>query len=104
MKEVYYHGSSSIIKVGDKILPAIETGNIREDWRKKQRDVVFYTNSLIQAQRYAWKDSLRTGDDPIVYIVEPDYETHHKIHNGEFIADSCVVVGIKDIQKKDSLI
>ena len=48
---IFYHGITTAFNLmkGDTLLPAIITGNLREDWRKKHIDKVFFTNSLLSA-------------------------------------------------------
>lgn len=50
----FYHGTSDALDISC-ILPAAETGFLREDWRKKLTDKVFLTDSLYSAQKYAKK-------------------------------------------------
>lgn len=40
----FYHGTTDLFEMS-MLLPAIETGNLREDWRKKLTDKVFFTDS-----------------------------------------------------------
>lgn len=66
----FYHGTSDALDISC-ILPAAETGFLREDWRKKLTDKVFLTDSLYSAQKYAKKACSKFGGNPVVYVVRP---------------------------------
>ena len=57
---IFYHGTTTAFNLmkGDILLPAIITGNLREDWRKKHIDKVFFTNSLLSADKFAKKTAV----------------------------------------------
>ena len=61
----YYHGTSVLgLEV---ILPPIETGNLREDFRDKFQDCVFVTNTKMSAEKYARKSDQKNGITQVVY-------------------------------------
>ena len=76
---------------GDILLPAIITGNLREDWRKKHIDKVFFTNSLLSAEKFAKKAASKYGGEPTVFIVKPKPPYYH-INTNEFIADRAIII------------
>ncbi|MBQ8571329.1 MAG: hypothetical protein IJ444_07480 [Kiritimatiellae bacterium] len=90
---VFYHGTSSIFNIRKFILPPVDTNNLREDWRKKNLDVVYITTSLLSAMRYARKASEKYGGDPIVYEVKPLGFWAHRI-DAEYIAEKALVLSV----------
>lgn len=76
----FYHGTSTALDVGQVLLPANETTVLREEFRKKLRNVVFITTSMVSAERYAKKAVQRFGGQPVVYTVKPDFDS--LIQNG----------------------
>ena len=80
---------------GDTLLPAIITGNLREDWRKKHIDKIFFTNSLLSAEKFAKKAANKYGGEPIVFIVKPKLPYYH-INTNEFIADRAIIIDKKE--------
>ena len=58
VRPTFYHGTSSVLEIGKELLPPMYTGNLREDWRKNNQDVVYMTTSLDSAKRYAKKHVL----------------------------------------------
>lgn len=86
----FYHGTSSELKI-ETLLPALETGILREDWRKTLCDKVFFTDSLMSAQGYAKKAARKFGGDPVVYEVCPKGEVWH-LHNNEYVASAAEIV------------
>lgn len=89
----FYHGTTTYfgLKVGDNLLPAIETGNLREEWRKKLCDKVFFTISPLSAYKFAKKATDRYGGNPVVFIVKPIGEWLH-INTNEYIADRAKII------------
>lgn len=73
MKIKYYHGTSTSNNIRNKILPPVESGNIREDFRTYNRDLVYLTDSFSQALKYAVKACDTFGGDPIVFECIPKY-------------------------------
>ena len=61
----FYHGTSDVFDIKE-LLPAIETGNLREEWRKKLTNKVFFTNSLLSAEVFAKKAAQKYGGNPVV--------------------------------------
>ena len=92
-----YHGTSDIFSI-KKILPPIESGNLREEWRTKIRDKVFITPSILSAEKFARKAALKFGGNPIVYEVCPHGQVDN-INNNEFICDSADIIRVEEILK-----
>lgn len=82
----FYHGTTTHfgLTVGDELLPAIETGNIREEWRKKLCDKVFFTTSPLSAYD-------KYGGDSIVFIVKPIGGYLH-INTNEYISSKAKIM------------
>ena len=66
----FYHGTTDMFNM-KMIKPAQQTNNLREEWRKKLINKVFFTTSLMSAQKYAKKAAKKYGGNPIVYKVKP---------------------------------
>ena len=94
---IFYHGTTTAFNLmkGDILLSAIITGNLREDWRKKHIDKVFFTNSLLSAEKFAKKAANKYGGKPIVFIVKPKPPYYH-INTNEFIADRAIIIDKKE--------
>lgn len=90
--EIFYHGTSDNCNVKKIILPPIYTKNLREEWRKRYINKVFFTTSLLSAENYAKKACKKYGGNPVVYIVKPIGQYFNRI-NCEYIADKARVVG-----------
>ena len=88
----FYHGTSDILDVKKMILPPIQTKNLREEWRKKYVDKVFFTTSLLSAENYAKKACKKYGGNPVVYIVKPIGQYFNRM-DCEYIADKAKVIG-----------
>ena len=86
----FYHGTSDIFNITE-LKPAIETGNLREEWRKKLIDKVFFTNSLLSAEMFAKKASKKYGGNPIIYEVKPIGDIWH-INTNEYVADRADII------------
>lgn len=72
MSQKYYHGTSDIFDFDeDIVLPSRSTGNTRE----KKSNLVWVTTSKGSAEKYAFKAADKFGGHPIVYEVEPDWDT-----------------------------
>ena len=93
MSNTFFHGTTDALDIGKILLPAIETGNKREDWREKYTDQVFFTNSLVSAYKYADKACKKYGGKPIVYKVVPVGQYCRTVNN-EFVAEKARIVGI----------
>ena len=74
------------------ILPPLQTSNLREDWRKKYLNKVFFTTPLLSAEMYAKKACKKYGGEPVVYMVKPIGQYFNKM-NTEYIADKAVIIG-----------
>lgn len=91
-----YHctSKSNGLNPGDWILPPAFTKNLREHWRRKDLDVVFLTDSLHSAKRYAKKIT-----DPVIFEVRvtgKDWIGRTHIHN-EFRAHKAKIIHAIDI-------
>lgn len=99
---IFFHGTSnkSNISIGSKLLPPIETGILRETFRKDRvnDNKVYLTTSLISAITYAKKAISIFGGDPIILICKPDEETIHCRIDNEFITDFAEIIAIKEIE------
>lgn len=80
----WYHGTSDALNISDLLAPPVETGFLREQFRNSLNDVVFITNSLVSAEKFARKASVAFGGNPVVLTVSPIGECWHK-GNGDFI-------------------
>ena len=90
----YYHGTSSALSITDMIYPPIDTNIIREDIRKNNRNVVYVTSCLGIATNFAFKAVKKFGGTPVVYEVEPDFDTlNHRI-NAEYVTKFAKVIRI----------
>lgn len=91
---IFYHGTTDIFNIEDNILKApIDTGVLREDWREKNLNKVYFTDSLYSAEKFAYKASQKYGGNSIVYKIKPigDY---YNINTNEYITDSAKIIGI----------
>ena len=84
----YYHGTS--IAGLREILPPVETGYLREDFRKKLIDCVFVTPIRKSAEMYARKCAAKFGGQPVVYEVRPVNPS--EINVSQYICDKALVV------------
>ena len=91
IKQEFYHGTSTALRIDKWILPPVCTGNKREHWRTKYIDKVFFTNSLLSAWKFARKACDKYGGMPVVYKVRPVGQWFTTI-NTEYIADRALVV------------
>lgn len=88
----FYHGTSDVLDISH-ILPAIESGVLREEWRTKLTDKIFLTDSLYAAGKYAKKACEKYGGNPIVYVVQP-VGCIWKTGKNEFVADQGEILAI----------
>lgn len=91
-EQVFFHGTSSALPIGKWILPPVYTYNKREHWRVKYTDKVFFTNSILSAQKFAKKACDKYGGKPVIYKVKPIGQWFNTI-NTEYIADKALVIG-----------
>ena len=96
--KTFYHGTSNAFNIKQVILPPLQTDILRENWRKKYLDKVFFTTSLLSAKRYAKKACKRYGGSPVIYIVKPIGQYFNRI-NIEYIADKARVIGQVGVMK-----
>ena len=90
-----YHGTSDVFKI-KKILPPIETGELREEWRKKIRDKVFITPSIMSAEKFAKKAATKYGGNGVVYEVRPHGQVDN-INANEYICDYADIIKVEEI-------
>lgn len=90
--KTFYHGTSDILDVKKIILSPIQTNNLREEWRKKYIDKVFFTTSLLSAENYAKKACKKYGGSPVVYIVKPIGQYFNRM-DCEYIAEKARIIG-----------
>lgn len=74
------------------ILPPNQTKNLREEWRKKYIDKVFFTTSLLSDENYAKKAYKKYVGNPVVYIVKPIGQYFNRM-DCEYIADKARIIG-----------
>lgn len=89
----FYHRTSTALPIKSRILPPIYTQKLREDWRKKDIDKVFFTTSLLSAFGFAKKACEKYGGEPIVYKVRPVGQWYNTM-DLEYIADEAIITGI----------
>lgn len=78
---MFYHGTSSSLKIGHKLLPPSVSGNISETGRKKNLDKIFFTTDIKYAQIYAKKSVQKFGGEPIIFRVIPPQNLIEKYTN-----------------------
>ena len=88
---IFYHGTTDAFKIKKVLLPPIHTNNLREDWRKKYHDVVFFTSSLLSASKFAKKACKKYGGNPVIYEVKPIGQYFNTIY-GEYISEKALIV------------
>lgn len=89
MSQNYYHGTTDKINIEDTILPSCETGIDREEKKSKK---VWVTTSLGSAQRYSHKAADKFGGNPVVYEVEPDWDSLVHRMDYEYICDFATII------------
>lgn len=92
MEQLFYHGTSDVFPISF-IRPAIETGCLREDWRKSLIDKVFMTNSVCSAEKYAEKATIKFGGKPIGYVVRPIGDVW-QVNLTEFVSDAAEIISV----------
>ena len=92
----YYHGTSTALKlnIGDNLLPPTITHNLREEWRKKLINKVFFTDSLYSAARYAKRAADKYGGEPIIYEIKPLGDVWCP-NTTEYVADKAKIIAIE---------
>lgn len=118
-KSHFYHGTTSFFEFETKdlssnpnaksvLLPPNQTNVLRENFRKKDLDVVFITTSFHSAKQYAKKACKTFGGTPIVLRVEPFIDSNHNheynqeldlfhVQHNEFICNGCKILEIIEI-------
>lgn len=87
----FYHGTTDVFNIKKVLLPSTYTNNLREEWRKKYRNMIFFTTSLLSASKFARKACEKYGGNPVVYEVRPIGQYFNTI-NGEYISEKALVV------------
>ena len=90
----FYHGTTDAFKIKKILLPPTYTNNLREEWRKKYHNMVFFTTSLLSASKFARKACEKYGGNPVVYEVRPISKYFNTIY-GEYISEKALIIGIK---------
>lgn len=67
------------------------TGILREEWRTKFPDKVFFTDSLLSAEKFAKKSAAKFGGKPVVHIVRPIGQIYH-VNTNEYVADKAKII------------
>ena len=98
MDKKFYHGTTDLLPIKTVLLPATKTGVLREEWRDKYKDKVFFTNSIVSAGYYAKKACAKYGGNPIVYAVKPIGQYFNTVNN-EYVADKALIVGIESVSR-----
>lgn len=97
LPDVLYHGTSTSLPIKDYLLPADETGYLREDFRTSIKDKVWLTDSLMSAKKYAVKACKKYGGEPVVYKVEIPDDTDY-LFDGQYICSKAKIIGSIQIQ------
>ena len=92
-RATFYHGTTDVFNIKKVLLPPIHTNNLREDWRKKYRNMVFFTTSLLSASKFARKACEKYGGNPVVYEVKPIGQYFNTVY-GEYISEKALVIGV----------
>ena len=87
----FYHGTTDVFNIKKVILPPTYTNNLREGWRKKYRNMIFFTTSLLSASKFARKACEKYGGNPVVYEVRPIGQYFNTTH-GEYISEKALVI------------
>ena len=90
----FYHGTSDIFKIKSMILPASQTGILREEFRTKLTEKVFVTFSVKSAEYYAKKACEKYGGNPVIYEVRP---IGYALFNGgtEYICNKAKILNAR---------
>lgn len=89
----YYHGTSSNLNIQNRLLPPNDTKILREDFRQRDRDIVFLTLSESFAWSYAIKACAKFGGMPVVYVVEPDEKSLSTKTDAEYTCHFADIIG-----------
>lgn len=92
MYKQFFHGTSSRLGIKDVILPAVDTGILREDFRKRNLNKVYITTSYGSAYNYAIKACKKYGGKPVIYEVRPDFNSLVRRIDCEYITDFAKIV------------
>ena len=69
--DIWYHGSSTNVLKGHRLMPPSTTGILQEAARRINMDRVFFTRDKGLARIYAGRAVRRFGGDPVVYRAIP---------------------------------
>lgn len=67
----FYHGTTTSLDIGNRLMPPDDTGVMSEVGRKKNLNKVFMTQDINHARVYAMKAAKQFGGDPVVYRTIP---------------------------------
>ena len=87
----FYHGTSTALNI-ERLVPALESGVLREEWRTSLVNKVFFTDSLHSARQYAKKAAQKYSGTPVEHIVAPQGNIWN-INNTEYVADYADIKG-----------
>ena len=90
---IFYHGTTDVFDTKGVLLPPTYTNNLREDYRKKYHNMVFFTTSLLSASKFARKACEKYGGNPVIYEVRPIGQYFNTIH-GEYISEKALVIRV----------
>ena len=90
-KLTFYHGTTDVFNIKRIILPPTYTNNLREDWRKKYLNMVFFTTSLLSALKFARKACKKYGGNPVIYEVNPIGQYFNTTY-GEYISEKALII------------
>lgn len=90
-KLIFYHGTTDAFRIKRVLLPPSYTNNLREEWRKKYQNMVFFTTSLLSASKFARKACKKYGGNPVIYEVRPMGQYFNTIY-GEYISEKALIL------------
>lgn len=87
-----YHGTSDALPIHSMLYPSTVTKVLREQWRTKNTDCVYLTNSMKSARYYAKKAVEKYGGHPIVYVCSPR-GCIYRINTTEYTCSRATITG-----------
>lgn len=88
---MFYHGTTDALPICGMVLPPDVT-SVQREFRVKDTDKVFFTNSAKSARYYAKKAAMKFGGNPILLVVEP-VGRYTPTNDTEFISKKAKIVG-----------
>lgn len=86
----FYHGTSTALNI-ERLIPASESGILREEWRTTFTNKVFFTDNIRSANSYAKKAAAKYGGKPIVYVIQP-VGVIWNVNNTEYVSDYANII------------